>query len=238
MSRADISSHSNIIRLSAWGYDYPSFDTSILYPVLIIEKAIGSLKTFFENDPPSTAVKHHLCLDIAEGLRHVHSCNIVHGDIKPDNILVVESTSSLVPFTAKLADFGAFIDLGLPPTERLTYSMYTGTQDWKPPEVCQTDARTKEVIPRQLFLKCDAYAFGLLIFSTFLRNGQQPFVTDSSGDWKHNLSIPLPLATILQTQVIKLLSLEPTERPAVSADLLSDNSEIPRNWYVGVLWHP
>src|SRR5262249_46713879 len=42
----------------------------------------------------------HIALDVARALEHAHSRNVVHRDIKPDNILI---TSSGV---AKLADLG------------------------------------------------------------------------------------------------------------------------------------
>ncbi|KXZ46839.1 hypothetical protein GPECTOR_40g573 [Gonium pectorale] len=35
-----------------------------------------------------------LALDVAEGMRHVHSCRIVHGDLKPDNVLLAYHPSS------------------------------------------------------------------------------------------------------------------------------------------------
>lgn len=118
---------------------------------MTIEKAIGSLKIFLERKSPSTAVKHQLCLDVAEGLRHVHSRNIVHGDLKPDNVLIVESANPHVPFIAKLADFGAYIEICLPNSTSMTYSSYTGTRGWKPPEVYEDGTRWSEVVPQQLF---------------------------------------------------------------------------------------
>ncbi|GLC75804.1 hypothetical protein PLESTF_001689300 [Pleodorina starrii] len=31
----------------------------------------------------------HLALDVARGMQHIHSCRIVHGDLKPENVLLV-----------------------------------------------------------------------------------------------------------------------------------------------------
>jgi serine/threonine protein kinase len=195
-----------------------------------IEKAIGSLKIFLETKSPSTAIKHQLCLDVAEGLRHIHGRNIVHGDLKPDNVLVVESANPHVPFIAKLADFGAYIEICLPNSTSMTYSSYTGTRGWKPPEVYENGTRGSEVVPQHLFLKCDCYVYGLLVFSVFLQHGQRPFVPDSTEDWRDDTSIAQPLASVLRLQVFRLLSYEPKSRPEVSPELLCDNSETYRNW--------
>ena len=230
LARDDIRSHVNIIQISSWGFDYPSFDNLDFRPLVKIEKAIGSLKTFLERKSASTAIKHQLCLDVAEGLRHIHSCNIVHGDLKPDNVLVVESANPPVPFIAKLADFGAHIEICPPNSTSMTYSSYTGTRGWQPPEVYEDGTRGTEVVPQQLFFKCDCYVYGLLIFCVFLQNGQRPFVPDSTEDWKKAMSIAQPLATVLHLQVFRLLSHKPELRPDVSPELLCDNSETYRNW--------
>lgn len=230
LARDDIKHHINIIQINSWGFDYPSFDNFDLRPFMTIEKAIGSLKIFLERKSPSTAVKHQLCLDVAEGLRHVHSRNIVHGDLKPDNVLIVESANPHVPFIAKLADFGAYIEICLPNSTSMTYSSYTGTRGWKPPEVYEDGTRWSEVVPQQLFFKCDCYIYGLLVFSVFLQNGQRPFVPDSTEDWKDDTSIVQPLATVLRLRVFRLLSHKPKSRPEVTPELLCDDSETYRNW--------
>ena len=55
LSRDDIKSHINIIQIRSWGFDYPSFDKFDVHPMMIIEKAIGSLKTFLGKESPSTS---------------------------------------------------------------------------------------------------------------------------------------------------------------------------------------
>ena len=197
---------------------------------MTIEKAIGSLKSFLEKKCPSTAIKHQLCLDVAEGIRHVHSCDIVHGDLKPDNILVVESDSPSVPFIAKLADFGAFIDLRRTDATSISYSSYTGTQGWKPPEVFEVTTERSSLVPQQLLFKSDCYAYGLLVASVFFKNGQRPYVPKSIEDWTNGASIHQPLAKLLHIQVSQCLSKEPESRPAMSPELLYDCSETYRDW--------
>ena len=238
LSRDDVKAHTNIIQISSWGFDYPSYNNSDLPPILMIEKAIGSVKSFLKSEDPGAAVKHQLCLDIAEGTRHVHSCNIVQGDLKPDNVLVVKSGNPRVPYIAKLADFGAFINLDVSILTAMTYSCYTGTQGWRPPEVQSNESQWREVVPRQLFFKCDCYSYGLLVASVFLQNGQRPCIPQSMKDWRDETSIAEPLATLLYNQVSPLLSPDPSSRPRMTPELLFDETETYKNWYVATLSFP
>ncbi|KXZ50664.1 hypothetical protein GPECTOR_15g348 [Gonium pectorale] len=70
-----------------------------------------------------------LALDVALGMQHVHSCNIVHGDLKP------EPGSALPQLTAKVADFG----LSLPLAEGATHASqrFHGTPARSAPEASQ-----------------------------------------------------------------------------------------------------
>ena len=64
-------------------------------------------------------LKVALCSDIASGLSALHNCGIVHGDVKPENILVFPRIGSQESYTAKLTDFGhsvlAYENLNAPP---------------------------------------------------------------------------------------------------------------------------
>jgi len=44
--------------------------------------------------------------EVATGLEHLHACGVVHGDIKPGNILLNDSRADKRGFTALVADFG------------------------------------------------------------------------------------------------------------------------------------
>jgi len=43
-----------------------------------------------------------LLLDIVEGMEHIHSKNIIHGDLKPENVLLSADPSSPVQMIAKI----------------------------------------------------------------------------------------------------------------------------------------
>ncbi|KAF8501340.1 kinase-like domain-containing protein [Hysterangium stoloniferum] len=89
---------------------------------LILEYARYQSILHFWRDYELTPVHIHLrwCIQIAEGLNHVHSHGVVHGNLAPTNILI---TSEL---DAKLCDFGGsavegsfLYAFGLPPFYRI-----------------------------------------------------------------------------------------------------------------------
>lgn len=89
--------HPNIVRCLEVGLDRPS-----QRHYLVLEYVDGlsahALLNRFGRLAVGDAV--HIVLDIARALEHAHSRNIVHRDIKPDNILLTQSG------IAKLADLG------------------------------------------------------------------------------------------------------------------------------------
>src|SRR5262249_36158842 len=89
--------HPNIVRNITVGRD-----SATGYHYLVLEYVDGpsalALLERFGKLPVGDAV--HIALDIARGLEHAHSRNVVHRDIKPGNILISPSG------VAKLADMG------------------------------------------------------------------------------------------------------------------------------------
>jgi len=65
---------------------------------------------------PTSAQIMHLCIQLAEAVHYLHEFNIVHGDIKPGNILVKKnidkSLPSLPSLSLYLIDFGMSGDAG------------------------------------------------------------------------------------------------------------------------------
>lgn len=89
--------HPNIVRNLAVGQDQA---TGRHYLVMELVEGPSALELLQRNGNLSVADAVHITLDIARGLEHAHSRNIIHRDIKPDNILITLSG------VAKLSDLG------------------------------------------------------------------------------------------------------------------------------------
>jgi hypothetical protein len=98
-------------------------------------------------------------------LAYMHSENIIHRDVKPENTLVAEDGCAL------LADFGLSMDCGLErPATRL------GTLDYMAPEVLRCpdkDASAPPGAPQLYDGKVDSWAVGVLAFEVLV--GRAPF---------------------------------------------------------------
>ncbi|MBQ9981828.1 MAG: leucine-rich repeat protein [Oscillospiraceae bacterium] len=105
----------------------------------------------------------NLAYDIGYALRDIHKCNMIHRDIKPDNIFIDEYGYY------KLGDFGV--------TKTVNATGYTstrtGTEPYAAPEVWVNDERLRGAYA----FKADIYSFGIVLYQ--LINGNLlPFMTD------------------------------------------------------------
>jgi serine/threonine protein kinase len=177
-----IRNHENIVNLLGIAWETDHLDFSRKWPVLIMERAVrGTLSNFLDHsDPKSFQIKVALALDVVFGLKALHKCGILHGDVKADNVLIFENrdpkTSLQRPVIAKLGDFsGVLFDMkGL-------MELPSGTQPWNAPE-------WRQLLTPESLLTTDVYSLGFLIF-IIMADGKHPFrdfspyySTDSSWD--------------------------------------------------------
>lgn len=214
-------SHANIVNLIAWGTD----DGNCQHlPFIALEIADCTLADFFPRSPvPSVTVKHHILLDVAAGLDAVHDVDLIHGDLKPDNILIFWQDAR---WTAKIADFAG--GMGLNQADRLEGM---GTAGWRAPELCHLYEGKEDPDP-SLLARLDAYSYGLVLWSVFLRDDQSAPCSEKVDARELALSeldradeaIPSSLRLSLKASLQVLLDKDPKSRPERLTGLLDDSS--------------
>jgi serine/threonine-protein kinase len=151
---------------------------------------------------------------ITLALEAAHDCGVVHRDLKPDNVFLVEVKNDRP--IVKLLDFGIAKLLGDDST--LTERTRTGNLLGTPGYISPEQARGYAVDHRT-----DIYALGAVAFE--LVTGQLPFPADNGADMiaKH-LHAPPPSAAAVNRHVppgldkliTRLLAKEPENRPTLA----------------------
>ncbi|KAF7554598.1 hypothetical protein G7Z17_g2802 [Cylindrodendrum hubeiense] len=157
LTHPKLRSHSYLVAAIAWGW---------------------ILSLWGENQP--LIERRWFALDVAMGLRTLHDCNIVHGDVKPESVLVYDYP--MVPnvdqgyerhHLAKLVDFGcALFEQDFACQDQY----YLGSPKYNAPEICGRirggkNTEREEVSKFEQFKAADCYSFGLLLWET-VKNGK------------------------------------------------------------------
>ncbi|KAG2455026.1 hypothetical protein HYH02_000851 [Chlamydomonas schloesseri] len=184
---------------------------------------------------PAMRAVYLTLLEVALALRHLHSMNLVHCDVKPANVLLRSSATDPRGFTAKLTDFG-FVNLirrqGVDGGscqvlcaddddddhggENKTPANPVGTVTHMSPELL-TGAPIDSSI--------DVYAFGILMWEIF--TGKAPYAQYADNDFvevpakvvKEGLRPRFPADTPLHFKLVaqECWSAQPSRRPTAPA---------------------
>ena len=104
---------------------------------------------------PSLAI--HVCNQVASGLRHIHSCECIHRDLKPDNIMIMERMGN---FIAKIVDFGIAVVGGVDAFGANTaVGNIAGTHRYMAPEQASGE---------EVSAACDVFALALVVYETLI----------------------------------------------------------------------
>jgi serine/threonine-protein kinase len=162
----------------------------------------------------SVADAVHVALDIARALEHAHSRNVVHRDIKPDNILVTRSG------VAKLADMG--LAKRTDEASHLTAARQGfGTPYYMPYE--------QAINAKQADGRSDLYALGATLYH--LVTGEVPFSGANHLEVveKKGLGVFLPASAvnpevppILDEIIDKMMARDPRDRYQTASELIID----------------
>ena len=147
--------HDNIISIYDFGEDAEG------RPFMVMEFLKGEdlRHAIKDGSVGDTRNKLRIALDIARSLEHIHSQNIIHRDIKPDNVHITDAGA------VKLMDFGIS---KLQNSTRTTTGVVMGTPYYMAPE---------QVLGKNIGPQVDVYAFGVLLFE--LMTGAKPIVGDT-----------------------------------------------------------
>jgi hypothetical protein len=211
--------HPNLVRLM----DHGETDEGLRYLVLPPYASL-SLRAVLDSEERLTLEKAFAVFEQLLGaLSAVHALRVVHRDVKPGNVLIVEGDGFL---NVKLVDFGISRVLARPDESSgdavgfRTALGASGTPAYVAPETALTgdcDART------------DIYSLGILAFEMF--TGRLPFRSKKpiALYQDHLLSVPPTLAEAnasvswhedLEALVAHMLAKEPSDRPASCDEIL------------------
>lgn len=152
-----------------------------MQPYLVLEYSdYGSLADYLRRSKISPVERRELALDTASALNALHSCRIIHGDIKPENVLIYDNDDNesyldnleVRSQIARLADFGAAVfeqDFIL---QREVY--YLGTPKYLSPEFAGRPgvSGASESPTFDSYKSADVYSLGLVIWE-IIKNGHK-----------------------------------------------------------------
>lgn len=148
--------HPNLISVLDYG------ETLDLGPYMVMELARGVLLAQYLHKRRKLQIKRacDIVLQMAEALAYIHQQNLIHCDLKPQNVMLIASeTSTRKVYTIKLLDFG----LAQSRATRGGDNIF-GTPRYLSPEVAMRQQPTE---------LSDVYSLGVLFFE--LLTGQPPF---------------------------------------------------------------
>jgi len=210
--RASALNHPNIAGI----YDVVEDKGEIL---LVMEYIEGATLRQRLTQPISPEEFFDIAAQCGEGLEAAHEKGIVHGDIKPENIMLTPT------HRVKILDFGVAKRFSRSPSDA-TESLqgmtgsFGGTPAYMAPEV---------LLQKPLDGRADIFALGLVFYE--MLGGRQPFLTDSfAGTLDRVLhNEPPPLSQVksnvpeaLSNIIGRMLAKDPAERYATARDLLVD----------------
>uniref|UniRef100_A0A0D2YJ16 Protein kinase domain-containing protein n=1 Tax=Fusarium oxysporum (strain Fo5176) TaxID=660025 RepID=A0A0D2YJ16_FUSOF len=146
-----IKNHPNIVQFL--GICWKTVKDGVLMPSFVLEAAEIDLEKYLDNPK---AVEYRkvlgLAVDIATGVRALHDVGIIHGDIKPANVLIFKDPQ--LTYVAKIADFGSSL---LRSDIKSPMKLSFGSGFWQAPEC-------RDHLDGEQLTKADVYSVGLVLW--------------------------------------------------------------------------
>jgi serine/threonine protein kinase len=200
--------HPNIVR----ALDFGDGDTPYLVMEFVEGESLGQKLQREGRMTESDAIR--IIAQVAQGLHKAHKRNLIHRDVKPDNVLV------RLDGVAKLADLGLVketeTDLNLTRTGR-----GLGTPHFMAPEQFRN--------AKHADIRCDIYSLGATLYQ--MVTGELPFRSNGPLDaWmkkiQNEVTPPRQLTPSLSERVdwaiLRAMSADPDKRPASCREFIED----------------
>ncbi|KAL7792472.1 kinase-like domain-containing protein [Trichoderma ceciliae] len=220
LGHPEIRGHPNIVRLVGVCFEI-DHQTKVPWPVLVFQKAEhGDLKKFLESPRgKGLGVRERLdlCIDVAAAITLMHREGIIHGDIKPENVLVFAGGAGS-KVKARVTDFGYSTLHASNSAEaqiRLPFSV-----PWNAPETVSDRDRLFSVHDAKL---TDVYSFGMLCAWVLLQDSLRGMLRLSG------MKESGKLIEFVQGEIRTMAGLDPAERERLASFLSSAIAFDPRH---------
>jgi serine/threonine protein kinase len=153
---------------------------------------------------------------ITHSVAVLHDARIVHGDLKPDNVLTKATAAGAL--VTKLIDFDDSFFSENPPVP----DAVVGDPVYLAPEIARYTAADGAVDPRTLTVQADVFSLGLLFATYTIGSTAFAAFPDHGTEYAHGFALnrqPIPLAwnripMPLRSLVQQMVSVRPSDRPA------------------------
>jgi serine/threonine protein kinase len=175
-----------------------------------------TLKARIAEGPLQSAAVRQIATDLLSTLAECHNQNVVHRDLKPDNIFVMQDAAGVM--RCKLADFGIAKLLSNSGEKGMTKShTFIGTYAYASPEQITSSSAVDQ--------RSDLYSLGVVLWQTL--TGIEPYanldsaysiqvavVSDALPD------LPATVDSDLRRVIAEVTRKDPDERPASATEVL------------------
>jgi serine/threonine protein kinase len=208
--------HENIIEID----DFATLPNGSVYLAMEFLEGMSLAERMRTSERLSLDEMLDILIQTCRGLEAAHQKNIVHRDMKPENIFLVERNERL---RAKILDFGIAKVSGAEGSQNLTRTgTIFGTPFYMSPE---------QALGKPLDLRTDIYSMGVIMYELF--TGRVPFEAESFMGilTKHITTAPLPprqfapdreIPEAIEQIILRAMAKELEERYADMAALLRD----------------
>ncbi len=201
-------------------YDFGHHVDGSAYLVMELLEGESLAKRLRRDGPMPEAPLIGVLRQAAEAVAAAHAANVLHRDLKPDNLFLIRDPRRSWGWSVKLLDFGVARLLGDEEQVRLTLTgTVVGTPTYMAPEQCKNSRDTDA--------SSDVYSLGCIAFE--MATGRPPFLGKGMGElMTQHMREPPPLHLIhgvlspgLCTVIARTLAKSREGRPRTMADLIA-----------------